>query len=82
MSRNPPPYNAVPALTKDISTMSFNSGSTGSKVHKLFVGVDFGTTSTGVSYASSAGNHEKGLEDVNIIDTWYVKLPAILLTDM
>lgn len=40
------------------------------EVHKLVVGIDFGTTFTGVSHVSTAGAHEKTLDDVEAINDW------------
>ncbi|KAJ5176311.1 uncharacterized protein N7482_002188 [Penicillium canariense] len=36
-------------------------------LHKIIVGVDFGTTFTGVSYVDST---KKAIEDINVIRTW------------
>ena len=40
-------------------------------VHKLIVGVDFGTTFTGISWVSTEGAQGKTLDDIHCIRDWY-----------
>lgn len=61
-SDNPPPYTATNMI-----------GQQQSAVHKLIVGVDFGTTFTGVSWVSSEGAHVKNIDDVHCINDWSVE---------
>lgn len=51
----PPPYTTMPP---DTSTAA----------HKIIVGVDFGTTFTGISWISTEGAHVKILDDVHCIN--------------
>ncbi|CAK1359214.1 unnamed protein product [Cercospora beticola] len=54
----PPPYSVL------------NGGANAATVHKLVVGVDFGTTYTGISWVSTEGGHVKILEDVHCVRDW------------
>ncbi|EGP82386.1 uncharacterized protein MYCGRDRAFT_97567 [Zymoseptoria tritici IPO323] len=45
-------------------------GTISSSLHKLIIGVDFGTTATGISWVSTAGAHVKVLDDVHCIMNW------------
>ena len=70
----PPPYSATANMAA--STPS---------VHKIVVGVDFGTTATGISWVDTSGAHVKVLDDVNTINNWYglcgIRIPCRQLTD-
>lgn len=54
----PPPYSETMADASE------------AKVQKLIVGVDFGTTFTGISWVSTEGAHSKTLDDVHCIRDW------------
>lgn len=41
---------------------------TSTAAHKIIVGVDFGTTFTGISWISTEGAHVKILDDVHCIN--------------
>lgn len=55
----PPPYSEIDA-----------SGPTQPDVHKIILGIDFGTTFTGISWVSTEGAHDKTLEDVHCVRDW------------
>lgn len=59
----PPPY-------------SFEAPSTAAAAQtlKIVIGVDFGTTGTGISYVTTEGAHVKTLDDVHSVDDWYDSL--------
>lgn len=54
----PPPYTAMQPPAAIASA------------HKIVVGVDFGTTFTGISWISTDGAHVKVLHDVHCINDW------------
>ncbi|KAI5364531.1 Putative Heat shock protein 70 family [Septoria linicola] len=65
---NPPPYTPVASAATAMAGLSVNEQN--AELHKLIISVDFGTTSTGVGWVSTAGDHVKTLADINCVDTW------------
>ncbi|KXT06267.1 hypothetical protein AC578_9157 [Pseudocercospora eumusae] len=64
-SENPPPYSAMPRqYTEGTNARRDNER------HRLVVGIDFGTTYSGVSFVGTEGRHAKVLEDVLCVREW------------
>ncbi|KAF7196935.1 Heat shock 70 kDa protein 12B [Pseudocercospora fuligena] len=66
----PPPYSAVPNINQQMSNLSIDAPAPAPPGPKIVVGIDFGTTYTGVSYIFTTGDSAKTLEDVNVIQNW------------
>ncbi|KXS95922.1 hypothetical protein AC578_5199 [Pseudocercospora eumusae] len=66
-------FNGKPAasgLNAIMQGLQVNDPPSSTHVHRLIVGVDFGTTFTGVSWVSTDGAHVKVLDDVHCVRDW------------
>lgn len=63
----PPPYDARDRHNHNADQQAEQEEQ---QLLRLIVGVDFGTTFTGVSFISNEGTHVKIAEDVTCVDDW------------